>query len=98
MRVGHKKLTEHCAALLTQAGACPDHAYITAKGLVEADLCGVETHGVSRMEIYLKRLEAGAVRGEGVFTVVKEYAGAALCDGGGALGQVTARKAMEMAI
>ena len=98
MRVDHKKLTEYCAALLTQAGACPDHAYITAEGLVEADLCGVETHGVSRMEVYLKRLEAGAVRGEGAFTVIKEYAGAALCDGGGALGQVTARKAMEMAI
>ena len=98
MRVDHKHLTDHCAALLEAAGACPDHARITAEGLVEADLCGVETHGVSRMEVYLKRLEAGAVLGEGVFTIVKQYAGAALCDGGGALGQVTARKAMALAI
>ena len=97
MRIDYKKLTDHCAALLEHAGACPEHARITAEGLVEADLCGVETHGVSRMEVYLRRLEAGAVLGEGVFTVVKEYAGAALCDGGGALGQVTARKAMELA-
>jgi len=97
MRVDYKHLTEHCAALLEAAGACPEHARITAEGLVEADLCGVETHGVSRMEVYLKRLEAGAVLGEGAFTIVKEYAGAALCDGGGALGQVTARKAMELA-
>ena len=95
MRIDYKKLTDHCAALLEHAGACPEHARITAEGLVEADLCGVETHGVSRMEVYLRRLEAGAVLGEGVFTVVKEYAGAALCDGGGALGQVTARKAMD---
>lgn len=98
MRVDHKKLTEHCAALLIRAGACSDHARITAEGLVEADLCGVETHGVSRMEVYLKRLETGAVRGEGIFTIVKEYAGAALCDGGGALGQVTAGKAMALAV
>lgn len=98
MIIEAKLLTDYCAALLEAAGACPEHARITAEGLVEADLCGVETHGVSRMEVYLKRLEAGAVLGEGTFTIVKEYAGAALCDGGGALGQVTAQKAMALAI
>ena len=98
LRIDHTRLTDICTALLTRAGACPEHARITAEALVEADLCGVETHGVSRMEVYLQRLEAGAVRGDGVFTVEKEYAGAALADGGAALGQVTARKAMALAI
>lgn len=96
--VNHKKLEDICARLLEKAGACPEHAAVTAKCLVDADLCGVDTHGVSRMEVYLRRLEAGGVNCGGSPKVVYEYPGAALIDGDGCLGQVTSIMAMEMAI
>ena len=41
LRIDHTRLTDICAALLERAGACPEHARITAEALVEADLCGV---------------------------------------------------------
>ncbi|MBQ2692154.1 MAG: Ldh family oxidoreductase [Clostridia bacterium] len=96
--VNHKKLEDLCARLLNKAGASENHAAITAKCLVDADLCGVDTHGVSRMEVYMKRLEAGGVNCGGSPRVIYEYPGAALIDGDGCLGQVTSIMAMEMAI
>lgn len=98
MNITIEGLKALASEILELAGACREHAEITAACLTEADACGVSTHGVSRLETYAERLKQGVVDGQGKFEIIKKYGGGALCDGGNALGQVTAVKAMELAI
>ena len=51
-----KQLNDFCSRLFQTLGVPADEADVNADNLVEADLAGVESHGVSRMPIYLKRL------------------------------------------
>ena len=97
-KVKAENLKDLCFRLLKKAGASEYDARVTADSLVSADLYGVETHGVSRMATYIKRIKEGGVSVTGGFEIIKQYPGAALCDGGGALGQPTGVKAMELAM
>ena len=56
-----EQLRSYCTQVLTRAGISPTDAATVADCLVDADLSGVESHGVSRLSIYLQRLDAGAV-------------------------------------
>jgi LDH2 family malate/lactate/ureidoglycolate dehydrogenase len=93
-----KLLREYCGKLLETQGMPSDEALMTADSLVEADLCGVESHGVSRMTIYLKRLEEKVVNAAGSFTVEQEYPAAAVIDGCNSMGMVTGRRVMQKCI
>ena len=84
-KVKAENLKDLCFRLLKKAGASEYDARVTADSLVSADLYGVETHGVSRMATYIKRIKEGGVSVTGGFEIIKQYPGAALCDGGGAL-------------
>ena len=56
-----KPLAEYCARLMQTQGVPADEAKIIGEHLVEAECCGLSSHGVSRTAIYLKRLETGVV-------------------------------------
>ena len=43
------------------AGVPEDDAVLLADALIEADLAGISTHGVSRLAIYVKRMEKGLI-------------------------------------
>ena len=60
-----EQLRSYCTRVLTRAGISPADAVTVADCLVDADLSGVESHGVSRLSIYLQRLDAGVVEGAG---------------------------------
>jgi LDH2 family malate/lactate/ureidoglycolate dehydrogenase len=81
-------------ALLEEAGARPEHAATAARVLVDADVRGHHSHGVSLLPTYLARLDAGGIdpRAEPRWG---EAAGAALAvlEAGGGLGQVAAELA-----
>ncbi len=80
-------------------GVPEDDARITAENLIEADLRGVESHGISRLLLpYVRRIQKGLMRPVTELTVVRERPGTALLDGGNGLGQVVAHRAMDMAI
>ena len=53
-----QELVERVAAA---AGVPPPDAAILADALVEADLQGGSTHGVSRLNIYVRRIQRGLV-------------------------------------
>jgi LDH2 family malate/lactate/ureidoglycolate dehydrogenase len=92
------KLTGFVAALFAAAGV-PDHAAAAvAGGLVEADLCGLHSHGVMLVEMYIDRLLRGSVSASPSAAVVSDNAGAVVLDAGHALGQLTGQQAMAMAI
>ena len=56
-----EQLRSYCTRVLTRTGISPADAATVADCLVDADLSGVESHGVSRLSIYLQRLDAGVV-------------------------------------
>lgn len=91
-------LRNYCSKLFQKAGLPEDDAYRNADNLVDADLKGVESHGVSRMPIYLKRLRMGLVNPVARVKVVTESPGTAVCDACNSMGAVAAYRIMEMAI
>lgn len=85
-----------CAAAFVAAGLPPDQAALVADCLVEADLRGVESHGASRMGIYLKRIARGSFNVGA--TVREERRGAvAVIDGDNGMGPVVGARAMRAA-
>ena len=70
----------------------------TAHSLVEADLRGVESHGLVRLAIYAERLRRGAIASRPHITVVRQSSATAVVDGGNGMGQVVGAYAMRLAI
>ena len=66
-------LRDYCAKLVMTEGVPEEEARIVADHLVEAELCGVTSHGVSRTGIYLKRLNTGVVNAKWDFKIEQEF-------------------------
>lgn len=96
--VAHQELTELCVRKLTGAGVRPEDATITAEVLVHANLRGVDSHGVLRMEHYVNKLVHGGIHPSPDIRTRRTGPATAIVDGGDGLGHVVARKAMEEAI
>src|SRR5579872_4399326 len=73
-------------------------ARIVAEHLVDADACGVSSHGIIRVPQYVQALEQQRVIPGASLTVVRESVATAVLDGGHGFGQVMTRAAMETAI
>jgi len=54
-------LREHCATVLAAAGLDDDAAGLVADSLVDAEMRGIGSHGVTRLRIYTTRLRRGLV-------------------------------------
>jgi LDH2 family malate/lactate/ureidoglycolate dehydrogenase len=91
-------LKSFCKQVYQRVGVPDDEADIGADLLVRADLRGVETHGVTRLPIYIQRLQKGYVRAECKMTIVKEKGATAFIEAHGSMGHVVSYRAMEMAI
>ena len=67
--------------------------------LVAADLRGVESHGIARLDtFYVRRIEAGVVNAQPTYTVVSETATQFALDAGNGLGHPAGIHAMRNAI
>lgn len=98
IKISQKSLRKFIEDLFHRAGVPTDEAVMVADVLMKAELRGIKSHGVSRIPIYIKRLELGVVSKESKITVLKETPCTAMLDGGYGLGQVIGSKAMQMAI
>lgn len=98
VQVDYQVLREYCKQLMMTQNVPEGDAYVIADSLVDADLCGVESHGVSRMTIYLKRLETGVVNSQFAVKIEQEYAGSIALDACNSMGMVTGKYAMEQCI
>ena len=97
-RVPAAALTEACVRLLRQVGVPSDQAAVTADVCVQADLRGVESHGVLRLPAYIHQVTHGLMAADTRVEVVHDHGAMALLDGRGGFGQVAASQAMGMAI
>ncbi|MGG1661080.1 Ldh family oxidoreductase [Brevibacillus sp. NRS-1366] len=93
-----KKLEEIAAEVFTRTGISHAQAKVVAQSLVHADLRGIESHGLSRMPIYVKRIEAGLIERQEEPQLVMEEGATALIDGKNQLGAVVGLTALEQAM
>ena len=61
MHVQEDGLKEFVTAVLTRVGVTEDKARNAAEVLVFADSRGIESHGVSKLPIYVERIKAGGI-------------------------------------
>ena len=81
-----------------KAGLSGPHLDHFVEGLVEADLRGVETHGVVRLPAYVRGFVSGAINPSPRIAVIRQRGAVAALDGDNGIGMVTGRAAMEHAI
>ena len=73
-------------------------AGMIADNLIDAEIRGVTTHGLTRIPLYTEKLISGLCDARAVPEIVRDYGATALIDAHDGLGQVAATKAMELAI
>lgn len=97
-RVYFEDLKKFCNQVYWKVGVPEEEAEIIADLLTRADLRGVETHGVTRLPIYIQRIQKGYVRATCKMTKVKEKGPTAFLEAHGSMGHIVAYRAMEKAI
>jgi LDH2 family malate/lactate/ureidoglycolate dehydrogenase len=96
MRFPKQQLLHLTAQLAEAAGMSSGDAHIFADALVDADLHGVSTHGLSRLNIYLKRIELGLIDPHAELRIDRKRGAVLALDAGNGVGQVQAVKALDM--
>lgn len=96
--ITHDKLKKFTKDIFLATNSPEKEAELVAELLVRANLCGVDSHGVIRIPDYVKEIEEGKLKPGIQPKIVKESKVTALIDGQFGFGQVTAMKAMELAI
>ena len=86
------------STLLVGQGVSANDAKAVAECLVEADLRGVQTHGMSRLPIYVKRVEQGLVNPVPNMRFHKPLAACASLDGDNGFGFLVGIRAMREAV
>jgi LDH2 family malate/lactate/ureidoglycolate dehydrogenase len=92
------RLTAAVAAIFVASGIRNEDAAIAAEDLVAADLEGLASHGVMLLPMYIERIAKGSVSRKSAGEVVSDRGCAIVVDAGNALGQLTARQAVELAV
>jgi LDH2 family malate/lactate/ureidoglycolate dehydrogenase len=92
------RLKEFAAAVLVAAGVPSSDANVVATSLVDADLRGIHSHGVTRLGIYVERLRRGGNRADGAVEIRAQAPAFALLDSGNVLGQIASARAVEIAV
>lgn len=93
-----RELQDFTRDVLVAAGLAPEHASISAEVLVYADVRGIESHGVARLERYVQEIATGGILPNAPITTVVETPVSLVVDGGGAMGQVVAWQTMRRCI
>lgn len=97
-RFSADSLRQQTAAILGAWGMAPSAAEITAELMVETDLLGIDSHGVSMLPLYETALQRGRLRPGALPQLLREGPATALLDGGAGLGHPVAAQAMQLAI
>jgi uncharacterized oxidoreductase len=93
------QLTNISCSLLKAAGTSDEEADVVTKFLVNANLAGVDSHGVvPNLVIYVQGIRSGDIKPRAKIELRMDSPSTAIVDGGWGFGQMTCSKAMEIAI
>lgn len=99
VRVPDSVLRAFAETAFARVGVLEADARNAANTLIEADLRGIDSHGISRLDrFYLQGLESGRTNGTPDWTIVQEAAATARIDADGGLGIAVGVRAMNLAI
>ena len=96
--VTEKELRKIATEILKAYGENENNASLAADCLVKADLRGISTHGTYLLIPIFDRIQAGMLQIPTKITLVKDSDATSIIDGGNGLGQLAARRAMEISI
>lgn len=97
-RVAAEALERYVAGIFRHAGIADDHAAHWAKSLVEANLRGVDSHGVQRVPRYLDLIRLKQINARPAMNLLFEDGALALLDADRAPGPIGMSMAMSVAI
>ena len=73
-RFAPESVRDLAAKIAMAAGVADEDAKILADSLVAADLSGASTHGISRLAIYIKRIQKGLIDPKAKLTITRQHA------------------------
>lgn len=98
IRVPADALARQVEAILLAWGMEAEPARVTVARLIEADLRGIDSHGIAMLRYYEEFRQAGHLVFKPAIRVVRETAVTALMDAGGGLGHYPSTLATDMVI
>jgi len=96
--VPQDELTALGVAAFQNLGLTPENAADVVNILVMADLFGLSTHGLSRIESYGSRIQVGGINANAHITIQKPAAGLRLVDGDNGIGPLVGMHALRAAM
>jgi len=96
--INDELLLEFVFKLFIKAGMAEGDARTCADYLVQTNLWGIDSHGVLRVPIYIKRLLSGAMNKAPEMSCINDIGALEVWHGDDGCGYVVGRKAMERAI
>ena len=97
-RYSPEKVRQLVAAIAAASGVRKPDAAIFADALVDADIHGTSTHGVSRLNIYIRRIQKNLIDPKAKLIVENKRPATLTIDACNGLGQVQAMKTLEKLI
>jgi LDH2 family malate/lactate/ureidoglycolate dehydrogenase len=98
VRVAAPTLRDFATAVLFALGAPDDTARLVATSLVDADLRGVDSHGVHLLELYRKRVRAGDIVPDAAVRMTSDDGAVVHLDAGLGFGQPAGLRAVELGV
>ncbi len=98
MNISHDRVHQQILNILHVWGMADDLAKTTAGAMVETDLLGVDSHGISMLMTYEKRKLEGRLNLKAKPTILRESPCTALVDGQAGLGHPVSVFAMNLAV
>lgn len=98
IQIDHKELEQFARKIFHQAGLSDEHAQIVGKALVTANLRGVDSHGVVRLEPYVRSIEEGGFNSSPDVAIAQAGPSSLLVDADDGLGQVATVEAIDAAV
>ena len=98
MNVSPEAVREYLVTVFRSWGMSEEHGATAAEVMVETDLSGIDSHGISMMPTYDMEFRAGRFNVKPVFQTVRESCVTALIDADASLGHVVSVHAMSLAI
>ncbi|WP_149535963.1 Ldh family oxidoreductase [Siccirubricoccus phaeus] len=97
-RVPAEAINAQIHAILTRWGMPEEQAKTTAQIMVETDLLGVDSHGLSMLMTYEEGVQQGRIKPAALPRLVRDTGPTALLDAGDGLGHPVAAMAMNLAV
>jgi len=92
------KLIKFTADIMQAAGLPEEDSKLFAESLIEADMRGIPSHGITRLAAYSRRVKEGLCNTSGEISVVEDGKVLLKIDGNNCMGVVTATKTMKLCI